>query len=184
MGLTGYLLLLIYDVATLKLVRKRSILAVLGYGIHLYAIILTIIGEQKLSFPSWLVWAGLPVALSGGVWLVYCLFLFSPIKDTYMDRGKPLLTTEGPYALTRHPGVLGYAVMIAGLTMISRSSLLLVGGIIWIAGNVLYVYIQECLIFRRLFPGYENYCRQVPMLVPRVQNVIMFFEYYKSQQRR
>ncbi len=165
-GIAGFILLLIYDLASLKQIRKRFLIAAGGYGIHTGAIIVAAFDAQKIVLPQWTSWSGWPLTIIGLWWLVYCLFLYAPIRRTYRETSGMVLATGGPYAFTRHPGFIGYIVFMTGLFLVSGSLLVLKGGIIWTFCNIIYIVIQDRWIFRILFPGYEIYSRTTPMLFP------------------
>lgn len=174
-GLIGFVFLLLYDVASLKKIKNRVVMAYAGYVVQVYAIIRAVLEDNALAVSQWIRWAGWPLTLAGASWLLYCLFLFTPLRQTYYDASGPALTTEGPYALSRHPGVYGYTVFIIGLALISRSLLLFQGGLIWSLANVGYVFIQDKYIFPRLLTGYHDYRNQVPMLIPNAKSIRRFW---------
>ena len=99
--------------------------------------------------------------------LVYSLFLEIPFAKTYVGEGVgDQLITTGTYALVRHPGVLWLALFLLALVLVSGSRLLLIAAPAWIAADVLYVWLQEKLFLREVFPGYEAYRQETPMLLP------------------
>jgi protein-S-isoprenylcysteine O-methyltransferase Ste14 len=78
------------------------------------------------------------------------------------------LTTSGPYAYTRNPLYLGSLILALGFVVASRSW--------WIAGVMILMFVaiyipvigSEEAYLRRQFPGFEEYTRAVPRLVPRL----------------
>jgi protein-S-isoprenylcysteine O-methyltransferase Ste14 len=79
------------------------------------------------------------------------------------------LTTTGPYAYTRNPLYLGSLIIALGFTLASRS---------WIiaaiaAAMLVVVYIpvirSEEAFLRAHFPEFDDYCRNVPRLFPRLK---------------
>ena len=79
------------------------------------------------------------------------------------------LTTTGPYAYTRNPLYLGSLIIALGFTLASRS---------WIiaaiaAAILVLVYIpvirSEEEFLRSHFPEFDDYCRNVPRLFPRLK---------------
>jgi hypothetical protein len=78
------------------------------------------------------------------------------------------LTTSGPYAYTRNPLYLGSLLMAAGFAIAARSW--------WIPGIMLLmfaaIYIPviagEERYLHETFPGYEDYARHVPRVLPRL----------------
>jgi protein-S-isoprenylcysteine O-methyltransferase Ste14 len=78
------------------------------------------------------------------------------------------LTRTGPYAHTRNPLYLGSMLMAAGFAVALLSwpvALLLAVGF-----SVIYVPViaSEERFLRATFPGFGDYCRQVPRLIPRL----------------
>lgn len=79
------------------------------------------------------------------------------------------LTTTGPYAYTRNPLYLGSLIIGVGFTLDSRS---------WIiaaiaAAMLVVIYIpvirSEEAFLRAHFPEFDDYCRNVPRLFPRLK---------------
>jgi protein-S-isoprenylcysteine O-methyltransferase Ste14 len=78
------------------------------------------------------------------------------------------LTTTGPYAHTRNPLYLGSMLMAAGFAVALLSwpvALVLAVGF-----AVIYVPViaSEERFLRATFPSFDDYCRQVPRLIPRL----------------
>ena len=78
------------------------------------------------------------------------------------------LTQTGPYAHTRNPLYLGSMLMAAGFAVALMSwpfALTLLVGFI-----VIYVPViaSEEKFLRRTFPDFEDYCRRVPRILPRL----------------
>src|ERR1700692_742041 len=78
------------------------------------------------------------------------------------------LTTSGPYAYTRNPLYLGSLMMAAGFAVAARNwwivvIMLLMFGLIYIP-----VIAGEERYLRSTFPGYEEYSRHVPRMLPRL----------------
>lgn len=179
-GLLGFAVLFLYDLATLRKLRGRTFLAAAGYSINVYAIAAAALGDNDLVISWWAVCIGWFLAIVGSGWLLYCLVLFPPIMRTYLEVKGPVLTTEGPYALSRHPGVYGYILFISGLILASRSSLLLKSSIAWIICNMVYVIIQDRWVFPRLFEEYREYMKKTPMIFPNIKSIKEFIKYYTA----
>ncbi|MGC9157466.1 MAG: methyltransferase family protein [Terracidiphilus sp.] len=78
------------------------------------------------------------------------------------------LTVTGPYAYTRNPLYLGSMLMAAGFAAALLSwpvALVLALGF-----AVIYVPViaSEERFLRATFPGFDDYCRRVPRLIPRL----------------
>lgn len=78
------------------------------------------------------------------------------------------LTVTGPYAHTRNPLYLGSMLIAAGFAVALMSwpmALVLAGGFALI---YIPVIASEEQFLRSTFAGFDNYCRQVPRLIPRL----------------
>jgi protein-S-isoprenylcysteine O-methyltransferase Ste14 len=78
------------------------------------------------------------------------------------------LTMTGPYAHTRNPLYLGSMLIAAGFAVALLSwpvALVLAAGF-----AVIYIPViaSEERFLRAAFPGFEDYCRRVPRLIPRL----------------
>jgi protein-S-isoprenylcysteine O-methyltransferase Ste14 len=82
------------------------------------------------------------------------------------------LVKTGTYALVRHPGVLWFGLFLLALVGVSRSKLLLIAAPLWFLLDVLWVWIQERFYFNQMFPGYEQYKRETPMLIPTRESIV------------
>ncbi len=78
------------------------------------------------------------------------------------------LTTTGPYAHTRNPLYLGSMLMAAGFAIALLSWP--VGLVLAVGFLVIYVPViaSEERFLRATFPEFDEYCRRVPRLIPRV----------------
>ena len=114
-----------------------------------------------LARPRW--WsliAGACVVLPG-VWL-------RAVASGHVQKNQKI-TSSGPYAYTRNPLYLGSIVIAVGFALAARS--------IWIVIVLitlfLLVYIPviraEEAYLQSQFPGYEDYARRVPRLLPRMR---------------
>ncbi len=78
------------------------------------------------------------------------------------------LTTTGPYAFTRNPLYLGSILMAAGFAVALLSWPVAVAlGIMFVAIYV-PVIVSEERFLRATFPEFDEYCRRVPRLIPRL----------------
>ena len=78
------------------------------------------------------------------------------------------LAVTGPYAYTRNPLYLGSMLMAAGFAVALLSwplALLLAAGFALI---YIPVIAAEEQFLRNTFPGFEDYCRRVPRLIPHL----------------
>jgi protein-S-isoprenylcysteine O-methyltransferase Ste14 len=83
------------------------------------------------------------------------------------DRDHRVIAT-GPYAVVRHPGYLGIAVLSLGLPLVLRSSWALVVAIISVLWIVLRTWLEDRTLQAEL-DGYTEYARRVrSRLIPGV----------------
>lgn len=79
------------------------------------------------------------------------------------------LTMSGPYAYVRNPLYFGSIVLAAGLSIAGRSWWIAFG----VAAIFLAIYLpvirDEESFLRQTFPGYREYARNVPRLLPRLR---------------
>lgn len=81
------------------------------------------------------------------------------------------LAESGPYARVRNPLYVGTLTVAAGLVVASRRWEL---GLLF-AAVFLLIYLPVVQLeeqhLRNLFPAFEEYCRRVPQLMPKLANV-------------
>jgi hypothetical protein len=78
------------------------------------------------------------------------------------------LAVTGPYAYTRNPLYLGSMLMAAGFAVALASWLLALVFAVGFALIYIPVIASEEQFLRATFPGFDDYCRNVPRLIPRV----------------
>jgi protein-S-isoprenylcysteine O-methyltransferase Ste14 len=168
LGVLAFLIAFPFDLASIKAIPYlKQIIGLVSAALFGYSLLAVCLAPVKLPLPNWLSWVGWPLLLISVCLLVYSLFLEIPFQRTYVDAGVgDKLVKTGTYALVRHPGVLWLALVLLALVLVSRSRLLLLATPVWILMDVLYVWIQERFFFGRMFPGYEQYKRETPMLLP------------------
>ena len=78
------------------------------------------------------------------------------------------LTRTGPYAYTRNPLYVGSIVIAAGFAIAAMSPwVVLILVVMFVAIYVPVIRSEEAFL-RSTFPDFDEYCRQVPRLVPRL----------------
>ena len=78
------------------------------------------------------------------------------------------LTETGPYAHTRNPLYLGSMLIAAGFALALRSWPIAVVLALGFAIIYIPVIASEERFLRAAFPGFDEYCRRVPRLIPRL----------------
>ena len=79
------------------------------------------------------------------------------------------LTQTGPYAYTRNPLYLGSMMIAFGFAWASGSWVIFVALAVGFLGIYLPTIHSEEEYLRTHFPGFEEYARQVPRLLPRLK---------------
>jgi len=78
------------------------------------------------------------------------------------------LTTSGPYAYTRNPLYLGSLILAAGFAIAARNWWIVAIMLVMFAVIYVPVIAGEERYLRRTFPGYDDYARHVPRMLPRL----------------
>lgn len=79
------------------------------------------------------------------------------------------LTTSGPYAYTRNPLYLGSLIIALGFTIASRSWIIAATAAAMLVIIYIPVICSEEEFLRSQFPEFDDYCRNVPRLFPRLK---------------
>jgi protein-S-isoprenylcysteine O-methyltransferase Ste14 len=78
------------------------------------------------------------------------------------------LTTSGPYAYTRNPLYLGSLFLAAGFAIAARNWWIVAIMLLMFAVIYITVIAAEERYLRQTFPGYDDYARHVPRMLPRL----------------
>jgi protein-S-isoprenylcysteine O-methyltransferase Ste14 len=167
-GVLGIYAVLLCDLVAIKgLPIVKTLSFVTGSSLVVYSLTMSALWPEKIALPDWASWFGWTLFTISLMLLVYSLVVNLPLRKTYLSRGVgDHLITGGFYALTRHPGVLWFTFLVISLLLASKSRLMLVAAPLLILLDVIAVVLQERLFLGRMFPGYKEYRRQTPMLVP------------------
>jgi protein-S-isoprenylcysteine O-methyltransferase Ste14 len=120
-------------------------------------------------FAVFYVWLAQPTRTSliaGALVLVPGLVLRG-LASGHVQKDKEL-TTSGPYAYTRNPLYLGSLMLAAGFAVAARSWWVVVLMLLMFAVIYVPVIAGEERYLRQTFPGYDDYARQVPRMLPRL----------------
>ena len=79
------------------------------------------------------------------------------------------LAMSGPYAYTRNPLYLGSIVLAAGFLVAARSWVIALLALAMLFAIYFPVIRSEEAFLHQHFPEFEEYCRQVPRLLPRLR---------------
>ena len=167
-GAIGFIMLLGSDIAGIKKYNFASkLLAFFGtLMIFNASIIILIIGE------TYHLDLGLRI-IFGALGLMFLFFLIYSvvIEVRVSNNGTKGLVTSGTYALSRHPGVLWLFFYYLFGSMFFANIDILIAGMVWSFINVIYVMIQEKVVFTKIFADYENYKKSTPMLLPTLKSI-------------
>ena len=185
LGAAGFLLMHLLDLASLKtLPLVKPALALSGTSLVAGSAVMVAISGERFSMPlslALLGWVLLAVSL---VLMVRSLYVTLPFAKTYLAPGTSgQLVTSGLYCLVRHPWLLFFSLTMVGLTVGSRSLLALEAGVIWTTLSAALVYLQDRWVFPRMFPGYAEYQRRTPMLLPNKASISAFIEGLKQNKK-
>jgi len=178
----GLVVIHVSDFAAIKKMPLVKPLAwVVGGGLLIYSIVQIWLSPDKLLLPAWSAWLGWAVLAVSSIMLVYSLFVNLPFFKTYVATGVgDKLVTTGFYALVRHPGVLWTVLLAFSAVLVSKSRPALIAAPLLILLDVLVVIIQDRIFFPRMFPGYDAYRRQTPMLLPNRNSLRAFADSLKA----
>lgn len=168
LGALAFLIACGFDLASLahRTFLKRG--SLIGASLLFFLALYEALRQPPLwPAPAWVTACGAALGLTGAGLAAYSLVIELPMRRTYLAPGATdRLVTTGTYALTRHPGVLWFALFLAGLLLINRSAALLTAAPVWLGLDVLYVWLQDRYIFPKQFPDYGRYQAHTPMLIP------------------
>jgi len=112
---------------------------------------------------------------------VYTLFFAVPFRQTYIEGSKQKIYTDGVYALCRHPGALWFFAFYLFLSLFLGSVTMLYATIVFSLLNIVYIVIQDCIVFPKLFDGYDEYKKKVPFLIPNVKSIEKSLNYFTDK---
>ncbi len=166
-GVCGFLIGYLLDYPPVRKVRfLRITLECLSFGLLSAAVVGAAIAPQKFQVPqalSSISWILLAIFL---LLFIYSQFIEIPFRQAYLGTKNDRLVKTGTYALTRHPGVIWAALGLLFLTLATRSKVLILAAPIWMIMDFAWVWIQDTFHFPKFFAGYNDYKKEVPMLLP------------------
>jgi protein-S-isoprenylcysteine O-methyltransferase Ste14 len=111
--------------------------------------------------------APLPTAVAWSLALVVTGLWLRAYASGYVKKNREL-TVTGPYAYVRNPLYLGSMLIAAGFALALLSWLVAVVLALVFAAIYVPVIASEERFLRATFAGFDDYCRQVPRLIPRL----------------
>jgi len=167
-GAIGFILLLGSDIVGIKKNNTvKNLLAVFGTLIIVSSSVLILLVGETYDMEL-----GLRI-LFGLIGLLFLFFLvYSVLFEVRKNiNSKSKLVTSGTYALSRHPGVLWLFFYYVFGSLFFANIDILIAGIVWSLINIVYVVIQEKVIFSKIFSDYESYKESTPMLLPTMTSI-------------
>jgi protein-S-isoprenylcysteine O-methyltransferase Ste14 len=127
----------------------------------------------NLSFPIWLRWAGVGIALIGFVLLQWAqVTLGKSWSDTPRMMKEQLLITNGPYQFIRHPIYTAFILILGSTLLISANWFI---GLSWLSMTVIEltsrIGFEENIMLEYFGDQYREYMKKTGRLLPRV-NVV------------
>ncbi len=186
LGLCAWPAFAVFEYASLKKIAGlKQVMATLTVVLSGSSLVVLCVDGEKLALPSSLPWLGRVLAVVFGLLWFYSMFIEIPFAVTYLRSGHgDRLITTGTYALARHPTVLWFALFLVGLVLATRSRLLLLAAPIWLAVDVLYVWMEEKLFLEKVFTDYQDYQRRTPMLSPTPRSLRRFLKTVRHHQQQ
>jgi protein-S-isoprenylcysteine O-methyltransferase Ste14 len=108
-----------------------------------------------------------PAAVAWSLALVVPGLWLRAYASGYVKKNREL-TMTGPYAHTRNPLYLGSMLIAAGFAVALLSWPVALALIVGFAVIYVPVIASEERFLRSSFPGFDDYCRRVPRLIPRL----------------
>lgn len=173
-GCLSFIFLLMFDLNKIIFFNKKiNILFPIGIFILGSSAIGILIGSfaEFDIFVYWRLFFG-AVSVLTLLLLLYTLFIALPFNKTYKEVEKENAVIDaGMYALCRHPGVIWFFLLFVSLGMASAKVMMLWAALIWSVMNIIYVYVQDRFIFPKTLPGYSQYQKRVPFIIPSLISI-------------
>ena len=173
-GIAAFVLFFINDINDWKL-KKRWIGMSFIAGAFLLAVSAVWMcvlgsGHAVLSgIPAAAVWIVCAAAMAGEI---YSLFFSFSCDEAYMGADSPeerYPSTGRMYALCRHPGVLFFIIIYAGLILVTNMSP--AGGALMCTINLLLILFEDTAVFPAIFREYDRYKQETPFLIPNMRSI-------------
>lgn len=151
--------------------KVSGVLAVIGFiSVIAFAINPNWLAFASLSFPVWLRWVGVALALAGFALLQWAqVTLGKSWSDTPRMMKEQTLITSGPYQFIRHPIYTAFVLILGSALLISANWLI---GLAWLGMTVLEVAsrvgFEESLMLEYFGDQYREYMKKTGRLLPRL----------------
>lgn len=128
--------------------------------------LLEFMAVEMARFPGWSVILANVLIAIGAAFSIYSL-LYLRLNFSILPEARGL-TTSGPYRIVRHPVYLGEIFGAVGLTIALPSLLSLLVLVTFIGAQLVRTRMEEQVLSGQL-PGYAEYARQTPRLIPFIR---------------
>jgi len=151
--------------------KVSGVLAVIGFiSVIAFVINPNWLAFASLSFPVWLRWVGIALALAGFALLQWAqVTLGKSWSDTPRMMKEQTLITSGPYQFIRHPIYTAFVLILGSALLISANWLI---GLAWLGMTVLEVAsrvgFEESLMLEYFGDQYREYMKKTGRLLPRL----------------
>jgi protein-S-isoprenylcysteine O-methyltransferase Ste14 len=148
--------------------RSRGLAHSIAYFFFVPYVVIALRPGPELDVPEPLRWVGVGLVVLGvgiALWAIATLGRHYDLElEIHRDHE---LVRAGPYRFVRHPVYTGLAVHFAGACL-ATGNLLLIAGTLLVTYPALYLRAktEERLLRERFGAAYEEYAREVGMLVP------------------
>jgi protein-S-isoprenylcysteine O-methyltransferase Ste14 len=151
--------------------KVSGVLGVIGFiSVIAFVINPSWLAFASLSFPVWLRWVGIVLALAGFALLQWAqVTLGNSWSDTPRMMKEQTLITSGPYQFIRHPIYTAFVLILGSALLISANWLI---GLAWLGMTVLEVAsrvgFEESLMLEYFGDQYREYMKKTGRLLPRL----------------
>jgi protein-S-isoprenylcysteine O-methyltransferase Ste14 len=151
--------------------KLAGLLGLMGLiSILAYVFLPHLLSWASLSFPLWLRWSGVGMAVLGFALLQWAQnTLGKNWSDTPRMIKEQALVTSGPYQAIRHPIYTAFLLIMGSTLLISANWLI---GLSWIGMTVLEIAsrigFEESLMLEYFGDQYRDYMKKTGRLIPRL----------------
>lgn len=125
---------------------------------------------SSMPLPAWIRWAGVVLAASGGVLIVWTLrTLGMNLTDTVVTRRAHTLVTRGPYRWIRHPFYVSALLIALGNALAAANWFLFVAGALTFILMAARSRIEERKLLERFGEEYRAYREGTGRFLPRLR---------------
>jgi protein-S-isoprenylcysteine O-methyltransferase Ste14 len=152
------------------LARSRGLAHYVAYFFFVPYLVIAARPGPELDVPEPLRWIGLALVVLGIAFALWAIAALGRHYDLELEVHRDHeLVRSGPYRFVRHPVYTGLGLHFAGACL-ATGNLLLIAGTLLVTYPALYLRAktEERLLRERFGAAYEEYARQVGMLVPLV----------------